>query len=156
AYPVLNGSPMIGQPGDLGVSGYVSQEGAVGSIGYVEYSYAKQAGFPVAKVLNPAGYYTEPTAGHVAVSLLAAKINMDKNNKDPYLTQDLSQVYTNRDPRTYVLSSYPYMILPTTTAKNFDPAKGLTLGDFGKYLLCQGQSQVNALGYSALPINLVQ
>src|SRR5262249_52949410 len=27
---------------------------------------------------------------------------------------------------------------------------------FGKYLLCQGQAQVDALGYSALPINLVQ
>ncbi len=156
AYPVLNGSAMVGQSGDLGVSQYVAQAGAVGSIGYVEYSYAIQAGFPVAKVLNAAGYYTEPTAGHVAVSLLAARINQDKNNKAVYLTQDLSQVYTNNDPRTYELSSYSYMILPTTTEYGFSTAKGLTLGDFGKYLLCQGQSQVDALGYSALPINLVQ
>ncbi|MEU7870098.1 phosphate ABC transporter substrate-binding protein PstS [Dactylosporangium sp. NPDC049140] len=156
AYPVLGGSSMIGQPGDLGVSGYVSQPGAAGSIGYVEYSYAIQAGFPVAKVLNPAGYYTEPTAGHVAVSLMAAKINNDKNNKALYLTQDLSAVYTNRDPRTYVLSSYSYMILPTTTADPFNTDKGQTLGDFGKYLLCEGQSQVDTLGYSPLPLNLVQ
>ncbi|GAA4255312.1 phosphate ABC transporter substrate-binding protein PstS [Dactylosporangium darangshiense] len=156
AYPVLGGSPMIGQPGDLGVSGYVSQEGAVGSIGYVEYSYAIQAGFPVAKVLNQAGYYTEPTAGHVAVSLLVAEIDMDKNNRATYLTQKLGKVYTNTDSRTYVLSSYSYMILPTTTEFGFNAQKGYTLGDFGKYLLCQGQSQVNALGYSALPINLVQ
>jgi phosphate ABC transporter phosphate-binding protein len=156
AYPVLSGSSMVGQSGDLGVSQYVAQAGAVGSIGYVEYSYAIQAGFPVAKVLNAAGYYTEPTAGHVAVSLLAAQINQDKNNKAVYLTQDLSQVYTNNDPRTYELSSYSYMILPTTTERGFTTAKGFTLGDFGKYLLCQGQSQVDALGYSALPINLVQ
>lgn len=156
AYPVLNGSRLVGQSGDLGVSGYVSQEGAVGTIGYVEYSYAIQAGFPVAKVLNAAGYYTEPTAGHVAVSLLKAQINMDKNNRAGYLTQDLSQVYTNPDPRTYELSSYSYMIMPTTTEFGFTTAKGLTLGDFGKYLLCQGQSQVDALGYSALPINLVE
>src|SRR5262249_47090922 len=100
--------------------------------------------------------YTEPTAGHVAVSLLAARINSDKSNKAVYLTQDLSQVYINPDDRTYELSSYSYMILPTTSNFNFTAAKGQTLGDFGKYVLCQGQSQVNQLGYSALPINLVQ
>src|SRR5262249_54569076 len=136
--------------------GYVAQAGAVGAIGYVEYSYAIQAGFPVAKVLNVKGYYTEPTAGHVAVSLLKAKINMDQSNKATYLTQNLSEVYTNDDPRTYELSSYSYMILPTTSEYGFSAAKGYTLGDFGKYLLCQGQAQVDALGYSALPINLVQ
>jgi hypothetical protein len=106
-------------------------------------------------VLNAAGYYTEPTPGHVAVSLLKAQI--DNNPSDPlYLTQDLSQVYTDTDPRTYELSSYSYMILPTDTSNGFNTAKGNTLGAFGNYLLCQGQQQVDQLGYSALPINLVQ
>jgi phosphate ABC transporter phosphate-binding protein len=155
AYPVLPGSAMVGQSGDLGVSGYVSQQQADGAIGYVEYSYALETGFPVAKVLNAAGYYTEPTAGHVAVSLLKAKINMDKSSP-LYLTQDLSAVYTDTDPRTYELSSYSYMILPTDTALGMTTAKGYTLGAFGAYLLCQGQQQVDALGYSALPINLVE
>src|SRR5262249_39076329 len=54
------------------------------------------------------------------------------------------------------LSSYSYMIIPTSTANNFTPAKGYTLGAFGQYALCLGQSQVDAVGYSALPINLVQ
>jgi phosphate transport system substrate-binding protein len=106
-------------------------------------------------VLNSAGYYTEPTAQNVAVSLLKAQIDMNKS--DPlYLTQDLSQVYTDPDPRTYELSSYSYMILPTDTSFGLTNAKGLTLGAFGSYLLCQGQQQVDALGYSALPINLVE
>ena len=154
AYPVLPSSAMIGQPGDLGVAGYVSQQQADGAIGYVEFSYALETGFPVAKVLNQAGYYTQPTPGHVAVSLLKAQINMNKS--DPlYLTQDLSQVYTDTDPRTYELSSYSYMILPTDTSFGFTSAKGYTLGAYGAYLLCQGQTQVDVLGYSALPINLV-
>jgi phosphate ABC transporter phosphate-binding protein len=155
AYPVLPGSAMVGQSGDLGVSGYVSQQQADGAIGYVEYSYALETGFPVAKVLNAAGYYTEPTAGHVAVSLLKAQINMDQSSP-LYLTQDLSKVYTDADPRTYELSSYSYMILPTDTKLGMTTAKGYTLGAFGSYLLCQGQQQVDALGYSALPINLVE
>jgi ABC-type phosphate transport system substrate-binding protein len=155
AYPVLPGSAMVGQAGDLGVSGYVSQAQADGAIGYVEFSYARETGFPVAKVLNAAGYYTEPTAGHVAVSLLKAQIDMNKS--DPlYLTQNLSQVYADRDPRTYELSSYSYMILPTDTSNGMNTNKGYTLGKFGSYLLCEGQRPLDDLGYSALPINLVE
>jgi phosphate ABC transporter phosphate-binding protein len=155
AYPVLPGSAMVGQSGDLGVSGYVSQAQADGAIGYVEYSYALETGFPVALVLNSAGYYTEPTAQNVAVSLLKAQINMNKGSAD-YLTQDLSQVYTDTDPRTYELSSYSYMILPTDTSPPMNTQKGFTLGAFGAYLLCQGQVPLDALGYSSLPINLVE
>ena len=155
AYPVLPNSEMQGKSGDLGVSGYVSQPQSVGSIGYVEYSYALADKFPVALVLNQDGYYTQPTAQNVAVSLLKAKINSDKSSA-LYLTQDLSDVYTDMDPRTYELSSYSYMILPTTVVTGFNTQKGFTLGAFGQYLLCQGQTQVDGLGYSALPINLVE
>jgi phosphate ABC transporter phosphate-binding protein len=154
-YPVQPGTAMVGQAGDLGVSGYVSQQQADGAIGYVEFSYALETGFPVALVLNAAGYYTEPTADNVAVSLLNAQINTDSSSP-LYLTQNLSNVYTDTDPRTYELSSYSYMILPTDSSYGFTSAKGLALGAFGSYLLCQGQQQVDQLGYSALPINLVE
>ena len=154
-YPVQPGTAMIGQAGDLGVSGYVSQQQANGAIGYVEFSYALETGFPVALVLNAAGYYTEPTAENVAVSLLQAQLNTDKGSAD-YLTENLSNVYSDTDPRTYELSSYSYMILPTDTSFGLTSDKGYTLGAFGSYLLCQGQQQVDQLGYSALPINLVE
>jgi hypothetical protein len=108
----------------------------------------------VAKVLNRAGYYTEPTPGHVAVSLLKADINKDPKSA-LYLTQNLTNVYTDPDPRTYELSSYSYMIIPTDLSNNMTTAKGYTLGTFGQFMLCVGQSQVDALGYSALPIDLV-
>jgi len=154
AYPVLPNSAMRGQSGDLGVSGYVAQAQADGAIGYVEYSYALQTGFPVALVLNAGGYYTEPTAQNVAVSLLKAQINTDKSSP-LYLTQNLSNVYTDTDARTYELSSYSYMILPTDTSNGFTSNKGFTLGAFGAYLLCQGQQPLDGIGYSSVPINLV-
>jgi phosphate ABC transporter phosphate-binding protein len=154
-YPVLSGTAMQGVPQDAGVAGYVSQAGSNGAIGYVEYSYALQTGFPVAKVLNAAGYYTLPSPGHVAVSLLSAKINSDTSSAT-YLTEDLSGVYSDPDPRTYELSAYSYMIIPTDLNGNMTTNKGYTLGAFGQFLLCVGQSQVDALGYSALPINLVE
>ena len=162
SYPVQPGTAMVGQSGDLGVSGYVSQQQANGAIGYVEFSYALETGFPVALVLNAAGYYTEPTAENVAVSLLAAQINgctasgCKPDGSADYLTENLSNVYSDTDPRTYELSSYSYMILPTDSSSGLTSAKGDTLGAFGTYLLCQGQQQVDQLGYSALPINLVE
>jgi hypothetical protein len=139
----------------LGVSGYVAQAQSEGAITYVEYSYALNAGFPIAKVLNAAGYYVEPTAPSVAVGLLGAKINSDESSP-AYLTQILDGVYDNPDPRTYPLSSYSYMIIPTEVSGTFSEAKGRTLGDFAYYFLCEGQRQAPVLGYSPLPINLVQ
>ena len=152
-YPTPPGG--IAQSGDLGVTGYVSQGFAEGAIGYVNYSYALGVQFPVVKVLNGGGYYTEPTPENVAVSLLQAKINNDESNPATYLTQDLSGVYTNTDPRSYELSSYSYFILPTKVGGQFTEAKGRTLGRFSYYAMCEAQQQSASLGYSPLPVNLV-
>ncbi|MFI6931996.1 phosphate ABC transporter substrate-binding protein PstS [Streptomyces sp. NPDC050287] len=152
-YPTVSG--MIAQSGDLGVAGYVAQNYGEGAIGYVNYSYALNAHYPVAKVLNHAGYYTEPTPQNVAVSLLKARINTDKSSPD-YLTQQLDGVYNDSDRRNYALSSYSYMILPLKVQGTFTEAKGKTLGAFSYYFMCQGQQQAPDLGYSPLPINLVQ
>lgn len=151
-YPSYNG--FKAQSGSLGVAGYVSQNYGDGSINYVEYSYALKSGFPVAKVLNAAGYYIEPTASSVAVALLKAQIDTNKGTAN-YLTQILDGVYNNPDPRTYPLSSYSYMIVPTQVAGIFTEAKGKTLSAFANYFLCEGQQQAGTLGYSPLPMNLV-
>ena len=153
-YPTIPG--MVAQAGSTGVAGYVQQSSAEGAITYVEYGYATNAGFPVVSLLNAAGYYVQPTASNVAVGLLGAKINNDASNPATYLTQILDGVYDNGDKRAYPLSSYSYMILPTKTDTKFTTDKGYTLGKFGYYFLCQGQQNVERLGYSPLPINLVQ
>ncbi|WP_433047174.1 extracellular solute-binding protein [Dactylosporangium sp. CS-033363] len=148
AYPVR--TPwMVSLPSDTGVGGYVSQEHADGAIGYVENPNAAPYGFPVAKVLNAAGYYTAPTAGHVGIALLKAKVGADQ-------IADLSDVYTNPDPRSYELSWYTSLILPTDTTAGMNANKGLTLADFTAYMLCRGQDRLDALGYAPLPMNLAQ
>ncbi|MEV7736812.1 phosphate ABC transporter substrate-binding protein PstS [Streptomyces sp. NPDC088921] len=154
-YPLLSGSAMISKSTSLGVSGHVRQPSGEGAITYVEYSYAKNTGFPVAKVLNKDNYYVEPTAASVAVALTKAEINQNKQSAN-YLTQILDGVYGNKDARTYPLSSYSYMILPTKEEAGFTKAKGNSLGTFSRYFLCDGQQQAESLGYSPLPKNLVQ
>jgi phosphate ABC transporter phosphate-binding protein len=153
-YPTVTG--MVAQNGDLGVAGYVAQNYAEGAIGYVNYSYALNAHFPVAKLLNKAGYYTEPTAQNVAVSLLKAVIDTSDSDPSLYLTQKLDGVYSDSDPRTYEQSFYSYLILPTKLGGQFSTAKGKTLGAFAYYAMCQGQQESASLGYSPMPVNLVQ
>ncbi len=155
SYPVLPGTGMTALAQSSGVADQVAEERNEGTITYVEYAYALKANFPVAKVLNRSGYYVEPTEYSVAVALLEARINNDENSP-AYLTQELSGVYNNADPRAYPLSSYSYMIIPTAIEYGFSRDKGLTLGKFAYYFLCEGQQTVPSIGYSPLPINLVQ
>ncbi len=144
------------QTGSDGVINFITSSAANGSIGYDEYSYALAKNYPVAKIENAAGYYTLPTQFNVAVALQRAKINENKASKD-YLLQDLRSVYTFNDPRTYVLSSYSYMIIPTAKDDSrMSTGKRQTLADFIYYSVCQGQAQVGPVGYSSLPLNLVQ
>ncbi|MBV8994059.1 MAG: phosphate ABC transporter substrate-binding protein PstS [Pseudonocardiales bacterium] len=149
-FPTRPGIESRGQ--STGVAGFVAQNSSEGAITYVEYSYARNSGFPVAKVLNDGGYYIEPKATSVAVALTQAQIAPD-------LTQNLDPVYSFKDPRSYPLSSYSYMILPVEPnppGSRFTPDKGRTLSTFGYYFLCDGQQQADELGYSPLPYNLVQ
>jgi phosphate ABC transporter phosphate-binding protein len=136
------------QSGSNGVANYVAASYGEGAIGYVEYAYARNLGFPVSSVLNSAGYYVQPNASDVAVALTRAQINAD-------LTQKLDFVYANPDPRTYPLSSYSYMIVPTSTQPPFNTSKGRSLSTFINYVLCAGQQLADPLGYSPLPKNLV-
>lgn len=146
-YPQFPGSKA--QSGSNNVSNYVAASYGEGAITYVEYAYAQNLGYPVVKVLNAANYYTGPTPSNVAVALTRAVINTD-------LTQNLDQVYANTDPRAYPLSSYSYMIVPIDTASPFNTDKGKTLSTFINYFLCAGQQKAPTLGYSPLPLNLVQ
>lgn len=146
-YPYFAGSQA--QAGSDGVASAVAAPYNDGAITYVEYGYAKQRGFPVASVRNQAGYFVQPTAGNVAVALTRARIKSDR-------TQILSDVYRNPDRRTYPVSSYSYMIVPTSTAGRFTEQKGATLGQFILYFLCTGQQKAEQLGYSPLPKVLVQ
>jgi phosphate transport system substrate-binding protein len=155
-YPLFPGAKS--QNGSNNVATYITASYGNGAIGYDEYAYALNSHYPVVKVLNPAGYYVLPTASNVAVALTKAVINEDSRSPE-FLQQDLDSVYTFTDPRSYPLSSYSYLIVPragTHEPTNFTQAKGKSLSTFIDYFLCGGQREVAALGYSPLPLNLVQ
>jgi phosphate ABC transporter phosphate-binding protein len=155
-YPSPKGGQGIAQNGSDGVMNFLSSSGANGAIAYDEYSYPLAKNFPVAKILNKAGYYTLPDQYNVAVALQHAKINMDKNSPN-YLLQTLDQVYTAPEVQAYPLSSYSYFLIPTASNDSrMTTAKRQTLADYLYYSVCQGQKEIGPIGYSPLPINLVQ
>ncbi len=156
-YP-RKGSRMVSQNGSDGVMNFVTSSAANGAIGFDEYSYALNASYPVAKLENSAGYFTLPTQYNVAKTLTQAQLDNNPNSPT-YLIENLSQVYTYNDPRTYPMSSYSYMILPTGVApadRRMSTLKRQTLVDFMYYAICTGQRQMGPIGYSPLPVNLVQ
>ncbi|HEX5616402.1 MAG TPA: phosphate ABC transporter substrate-binding protein PstS [Acidimicrobiia bacterium] len=146
-YPPFPGS--AAQQFSDGVANFVAAPYNNGAITYVEYGYAKERGFPVASVLNKAGYFVQPTAQAVAIALQGARFNPDG-------TQNLGNVYTFPDNRAYPVSSYSYMIVPTSVTDRFSREEGTTLGRFILYFLCAGQQKAEQLGYSPLPKVLVE
>ena len=141
----------VAEDGSDNIENFVSAAGSNGAIGYDEYSYPLGQNQPVAKIENAAGYFTLPTQYDVAVALTQAQI-------DPQtLLQTLTNVYTYSDPRTYPLSSYSYGIIPTgSNDPRMTTAKRQTLVDYLYYSICGGQKEIGPIGYSSLPLNLVQ
>jgi ABC-type phosphate transport system substrate-binding protein len=149
--------------GSTNVANYITSSYGNGAIGYDEYAYALNSHYPVVAVLNPAGYYVLPSASNVAVALTKARINEDPHSQN-FLQQNLDAVYTFKDPRSYPLSSYSYLIVPRQARGSPSPppefsspaGKGRSLSTFIDYFLCAGQAHIAELGYSPLPLKLVQ
>ncbi|HEY1917916.1 MAG TPA: substrate-binding domain-containing protein [Streptosporangiaceae bacterium] len=155
-YPQFGDAKM--ENGSNNVADYITASYGEGSIGYDEYAYAQSSGYPVVQLLNPAGYFVGPTASNVAVALTKAQINFDSSSSN-YLQQILTPLYTFKDPRNYPLSSYSYLIVPrsgTTEPPTFNTGAGASLSTFINYFLCAGQKQSASLGYSPLPLALVE
>jgi phosphate transport system substrate-binding protein len=144
--------------GSNNVVAYITSTYGNGSIGYDEYAYALNSHYPVVQLLNPDNYFVGPTASNVAVSLHHAVINENPHSSS-FLQQNLTPLYTYKDPRDYPLSSYSYLIVPrerTKEPQNFSDGKGKSLSTWINYVLCSGQAHLDQLGYSPLPQNLVE
>jgi ABC-type phosphate transport system substrate-binding protein len=136
---------------------YVTSSRGNGAIGYDEYPYALGVKAPVASVGNLAGHYVQPAAQNVTEALTHAVVDENPRSAD-YLQEDLAAVYADRNPLSYPLSYYGYLIVPrsgTRLPPVFSSAVGRSLSTFVIFALCDGQRQVSEYGYAPLPRNLV-
>lgn len=130
----------VGAKGNEGVTAQIQQ--TQGSIGYIEYAYAKNNNLPTALIQNKAGRYVAPTPQNAAQSLASVQLpaNMRAFVADP------------GGANSYPIVTYSWIL----AYKNYNnPNKARVIKDVLKYGLTQGQSYANQLGYIPLPQNVV-
>jgi phosphate transport system substrate-binding protein len=124
--------------GSEGVAGRIKI--SEGSIGYVEYGFAKRLGLPMAVLQNRAGSFVAPTeaAGRQGLAGASAKAPAELNQSiaDP------------PGAGAYPIVTFSWIFLYRQYA---DPGMGAALGDFVAWGLSNGQTFASELGYLPLP-----
>jgi phosphate transport system substrate-binding protein len=128
----------IGQQLNTGVATYIHQ--TAGAIGYVEYGYAKQAGFTNAAIKNESGAFVAPSQQSIAASGAQATA----------LSASNFSIIDQPGAGSYPLANFSWTLI---YEKQSDQAKGLALGKLFDYVITTGQSAAAGLGYAPLPAN---
>jgi len=118
---------------------------SVGSIGYIEYSFAKHLGLPTAHLENKEGRFVAPSDA-VGETTLAANLSRIPANLRVFIP----------DPdgaESYPIISFTWLLL---RERNADPAKAAALKRFVSWGLSEGQNLSSELGYVRLPANMAE
>jgi phosphate transport system substrate-binding protein len=130
----------LGGKGSEGVTGQVRQ--SPGAIGYVELTYAQQNKLPVAQIKNKAGNYVEGTAAGTTQAIEAFSAQLAKDPRIPIVDPPATAA------TAYPISGLTFLIVP----KDGDnPAKRAALKKFILYMISDGQTVANSMGYAPLP-----
>ena len=131
----------VGAKGNEGITAQVEQ--TEGSIGYIEYGYAKQQDIPTASLENKSGKYIAPSSESAANALGAA-----------VLPENLRAFVTDPEgENSYPIVTYTWLL----AYENYDdPQKLQALKDVANWSLTDGQAYAEELGYIPLPDQVVQ
>jgi phosphate transport system substrate-binding protein len=129
-----------GAKGNEGITAQVQQN--QGSIGYVEYGYAKQNGLAFASLENKAGTFVEPSEQSAQATLSTVKLpdNLRAFIVDP----------EGKD--AYPIVTYTWLLAYKTYD---DPNKVKALKAVIDYSIAEGQKVSSELGYIPLPADVV-
>jgi phosphate transport system substrate-binding protein len=115
-----------------------------GSIGYIEYGFAKRLGLPMAWLENKAGHFVEPNDQSGAKALARNSQQMPENLRLLIPDPDGEDAYPILTLSWLLLyQQYP------------DPAKASALKQFVTFGLTEGQRYSRELGYVPLPEEIV-
>jgi len=132
----------LGGKGNEGVAGVVKQ--TPDALGYVELIYAIQNKMPYGKVRNVAGTFIKADLESVTAAAAGAAKTMP---------DDFRVSITDAPGKTaYPISSFTWLLIPQ---KFSDAAKRDALKGFVKWMLADGQNEVEALSYAKLPKEVV-
>ena len=130
-----------GAKGNEGITAQIVQ--TEGSIGYVEYGYAKQQDIPTAILENQSGNYVEPSVEAASSALGAVTL---PDNLRAFVTDPEGE-------ESYPIVTYTWLL----AYENYnDPNKVQALKDVINWSLTEGQAYSEELGYIPLPENVVE
>ena len=131
----------VGGKGNEGVTALIKQ--SPGTVGYVEYGYAKDNGLSMASLQNKSGNFVAPDIASARSTL--SNVQLPENLRiwpvDPEGAND------------YPIVSFTWLLL---YKKYSDPAKLKALKEFVTWSLTDGQSFSESLGYVPLPEAVVE
>jgi phosphate transport system substrate-binding protein len=132
----------LGGKGNEGVAGQVKE--TPNALGYVELIYAIQNKMAYGKVKNSSGDFIKADLASVTAAAAAAAKNMP---------DDFRVSITNAPGKTaYPISSFTWLLIPS---KFSDGSKRDAIKGFVKWMLSDGQNEVEALSYARLPKEVV-
>jgi len=134
--------------GNDGVASLVKELG--GSIGYVEYIYALQKHLSFGNVRNQAGEFVAASLESIAAAVAhAAPVDDSLKVDDDFKIS----IVNAPGAGSYPMASFTWLVVPSHFA---DEAKRSAMTSFLRWMLGPGQAQSAALGYLALPKDLVK
>jgi len=129
----------LGAKGNEGITSQILQ--TAGSIGYVEYGYAKNNNVKFASLQNKAGTFVVPSDESASAALATVP-----------LPEDLRAFIEDPEGATsYPIVTYTWMLVPKKVA---DPNKAKAIEAMVEYGLNEGQKVSAELGYVPLPQNV--
>lgn len=142
--PELKPGMLVSWPGAMLARGNEGVAGRIkiseGSLGYVEYGFAKRLGLPVAALQNKAGEFVLPSEP-AAQRALAQAIAWSKDSLQAFVTDPTAA-------GAYPIVTYTWLLL---YKRYGDPAKGAAVTKFVDWALVSGQPIGSEMGYIALP-----
>jgi phosphate transport system substrate-binding protein len=127
--------------GNEGVAKLVKESG--GSIGYVEFIYALENHLSFGKVRNRRGEFLAASLESIAAAA-SGSIEPSSDFKLSIVDPPL--------PGAYPIASFTWLVVPARVAEQ---TKRIAIVDFLRWMLGPGQRQAAALGYLALPAEVV-
>lgn len=131
----------VGIKDNSGIAAQIQQ--AAGTIGYVEYAFAKQLGLAIATLQNKAGQYVPLTDDTVAKGLASITLSDDLRGS----------VADPDDANAYPIVTYSWIL---AYKRYSDPQKARALKEVIRWGLTEGQKLGPDLGYVPIPANIAQ
>jgi phosphate transport system substrate-binding protein len=133
----------LGGKGNEGVTGLVKQ--TPNAIGYVELIYAVQNNIPYGAVKNASGVFVKASLAGVTAAAAASAKDMP---------EDFRVSITNAAGKAaYPISSFTWLLVPE---KISDSGKREAIKGFLKWMITDGQNDVESLSYAKLPKEVVE